>query len=99
MKRRMDDENPSQGAMREITDAIVQGFEIRRLKSQCNLPACSRKPEKAIDMYEYTMKRGRRVFATLYMCSEHASVVRDMLRKIKETAPQMLVGSDVRDIK
>ncbi len=84
--------------MQEITDAIVQSFDIRKLKSECNHPNCFREPEKKVMLYEYTLKRGRRVFANLYLCSEHALSVKEILEKIKEIAPQMIIGSDVKEI-
>jgi len=88
----MDDETVS-----KVTETILGMLDIRKLKSSCNYPNCSKKPEKEILIYEYTMRKSIGL-ATLYLCREHADVAKGLVTKIRNIDPKSIIESKQKEM-
>ena len=84
--------------MYQITSTILNMFDIKKLKRQCNYPGCNNKPEKEIYIYEYTIKR-KIGLATIYLCNEHINTVKGLVTKIKNIEPKAIIESRQKTIK
>ena len=83
--------------MYEIVEIILRMFDIKKLKKACNYPNCKKKPEKEIYIYEYRIKRSIGI-TTLYLCKEHLSSAKDLIKEIKKIAPHLIVQKKEKDM-
>jgi hypothetical protein len=84
--------------MQEVRDALMEAFNIQKFKNECNHPNCNAKPDKEIHLYEYNMKKGKDVFAKLYLCDAHVGKVNEILKKIKQIVPSSIIMSEIKDL-
>lgn len=84
--------------MLEVVDAITETFDIRRLDKECNFPKCPKKPTKCVVIYEFNIKKGKHVFAEIFVCDEHVEIVKKIVKKIREIVPNATIQCEVREI-
>jgi hypothetical protein len=84
----------SEGNMETIRNLILNAFDIRKLKKECNFPACERRVSNEIFVYEYTIKRNIDL-AMLYLCGEHLPAAKRLIKSIREMMPNKMVQSRV----
>ena len=84
--------------MYELTNAITEAFDIKKMKNECNHPGCKNRPEKEFFIYEYSTRRITGI-ATLYVCAEHLAVARKLMKRLKELEPRIVIMSKEKDIK
>ncbi|MFC2143073.1 hypothetical protein ACFLQN_01610 [Candidatus Aenigmatarchaeota archaeon] len=83
--------------MEKLRSLSLDQFNIQNLSSCCNIKGCSKKPEKEIFIYEYTIKR-RKGIVTVYLCKDHTKDLRTFMRKLRDNAPKMLIEKSVYPI-
>ncbi len=83
--------------MYEITNEITKTFDVKKLKSRCNFPLCNKRPEKEFFVYEYTTKKNRGI-AKIYLCSKHIEIARNLMEKLRNIEPKMVIESSEKDI-
>lgn len=83
----------------QIIDMILGRFDIRKLKSICNEMHCGYRPDKRVEIYQYDMKKGKKVFATLYVCNTHLKDATALIHDIKESNPKLIIDKEVSELK
>lgn len=78
----------------KVRDVILSALDIRKLRRVCNAPKCSNSTENEIFIYQYTTRR-KIGLATLYLCSKHLNIARDLLKKIKTAVPDKIIQSHI----
>jgi len=78
---------------------ILNMFDIRKLKLRCNEPNCENKPKKEVLIYEQTIRRGKKNLASLYLCNHHLNRPNELIKKLKEFCPTIVISAEVKDLK
>ena len=77
-----------------IRNLVLSALDIKKLRQTCNAPKCTNRTENEVLIYQYTTQRKIGI-ATLYLCSRHLSIAKDLLKKIKAAVPDKIIQSHI----
>ncbi|MAH43104.1 hypothetical protein CL614_05285 [archaeon] len=81
-----------------VFEMILESFDIRKLNTICNEKSCNSIPTKKIDLYQYEMRKGKKILASLHICDSHFRDVVKIVELIKEKNPKVIVDKDVIEL-
>jgi hypothetical protein len=85
--------------MEEKMKAILSSFDIRKLRSGCNVPGCSRKPDLEVVINQRSHRKGVKSLASLYVCKSHRKNVDALAKKLGTASPGLLTECSISEIK
>ena len=77
---------------------ILKKFDVRKQKEMCNEKDCGYRPTKKVEIYQYEMKKGKKILATLHVCDAHFRDVVKIVETIKEENPRVIIDKDITDL-
>mgnify|MGYP006283204779 CR=1 FL=1 len=81
-----------------IFKKILETFDIRSMKKQCNYKNCDKSVDKQIVIYQYDYKKGREDLATLFVCNFHVKEVNAVVKKIKKDVENIVIDKEIQSL-
>ncbi len=81
-----------------VFEKILDKFDVRKSNSMCNEKDCGHTPTKKVDIYQYEMKKGKKILASLHVCDDHFRDVVKVVELIKEDNPKVIVDKDIVEL-
>ena len=81
-----------------IFEMILEKFDIRKFNRICNEKECTHLPTKKIELYQYEMKKGKKILASLHVCDLHFRDVVKTVESIKIQNPKVIIDKDVAEL-
>lgn len=83
----------------EIMQFIVQRFDIKKLRTGCNVKKCRKAPSKELLILEFNGNKPARKIASLYLCEKHCTKeAKSLSEEFKKTGAGKHIGGRIYNI-
>ena len=83
----------------EAMQFILQKFDIKKLRTGCNIKGCKKVPTKELLLLEFDRKRPARRIASLYLCEKHCKKEANSISKeLNKTKAGKHIGGRIYNI-
>ena len=83
----------------DIMQFVLQRFDIKKLRTGCNVKGCKEKPKKELLILEFEGRKPVRRIASIYMCAKHCKEEAKFIEKEFKKAKGKHIGGRIYNIK